>query len=287
MKLVADTCSELEQQNLILEAINEALENMIYKSQKLESEHEKKELLQQNLFLEQINDFILDDNKKSIDNIFSIISHELRTPLVPIKVYVKMILEGKFGLVNQEQISKLEIIGKNILALEKIIESSIESKKIESGLVSLKLEKNDITQIFEDAAREFEKQLIERNIKLSVTQTKYFIICDYYLIRRLFTALIRNSITAMNHGGNIVLTIEQTDKETKIRIHDTGCGIPGEKIPQLFSKLHQVDMSNTREVVGLGMGLYFCKLVVDMHNGNISIQSKMGHGTTTLITFNH
>lgn len=287
MNVIADKYSELEQQNLILEAINEVLENMVHTSQQVESDHEKKEMEQQNLLLEQINDFILDDNKKSIDNIFSMISHELRTPLVPIKTYTQMILQGKFGLVNQEQASKLDIIEKNIHILEKILEFSTDVKKIESGQILLKLEKNDIIKIFENGAMEFEKQLIEKNIKLSVPQARYFIICDYYLIKRFFTVIIQNSITAMNHGGNLVLAIEQTNKETKIRISDTGCGIAEEKIHHLFSKLHQVDMSNTRKIGGLGMGLYFCKLVVDIHNGDISVQSKVGHGTTILITLNH
>lgn len=288
MNIIADKYSELEQRNLIVEAINDVLENMIHTSQKFESDHEKREMEQQNLFLEQINDFILEDNKKSINNIFSILSHELRTPLVPIKAYTQMILQGKFGLVNQEQASKLDIIEKNIHILEKIIEFSTDIKKIESGQFLLKLEKNDIVKIFENEAMEFEKQLIERNIKLSVPQARYFVICDYYLIKRLFTAIIRNSITAMNTGGNLVLAIEQTNKETKIRISDTGYGIPEEKTHHLFSKLHQVDMSNTRNSGGLGMGLYFCKLVVNMHNGNISAQSKVGgHGTTILITLNH
>lgn len=287
MKIIADKYSELEQQNLILEAINEVLENMTHKSQTVESVHETKEMEQQNLFLEEINDFILDNNKKSIDSIFSIISHELRTPLVSIKAYVQMILEGKFGSLNLQQASKLDIVEKNILILEKILKFSTDVQKLESGRASLKLEKNDIVKIFENVAMEFEKQLIARNIKLSVPQVRYFVICDYYLIKQLFTEIISNSITAMNHGGNLVLEIEQTNKKTNIRISDTGCGIPEEKIHHLFSKLYQVDMSNTRNIGGLGMGLYFCKLVVDMHNGNISAQSKVDHGTTMLITLNH
>lgn len=280
MKLVAEKSCELEQQNVILETINALLETIIQKFQNSPTDKKRRELEQQNLFLEHINEFILDNNQKSLDNIFSIVSHELRTPLVPIKAYTKMILEGKFGPVNQEQISKLDTITKNVTTLEKIIESSIESKKIETGLMLPKMAKQDINKIFEDAVKEFEKQLLEKNIKLTIPDTRFFATCDYDLIKRMFEHLIKNAIFAIDKNGNIILSIEQIDSKTLIKISDDGCGIPEGQIHKLFSKLHQIDMSNTREKGGLGMGLYFCRQISNLHGGQISIVSKADCGTT-------
>lgn len=285
MGLVVDKNLELEQQNLALEAINTLLENQIKKQQNLSSNNQhSRELEQQNLLLEQINEFILDNNQKSLDNIFSIVSHELRTPLVPIKAYTKMILEGKFGPVNQEQISKLDTITKNVRTLEKIIESSIESKKIEMDSFVLKLEKHDISKIFEDVIKEFEKQLVEKNIKVTIPNTRYFTTCDYGLIKHMFEHIIKNSISAISRCGEIALSIEQTNSETLIKISDSGCGVPQGQIHKLFSKLHQADMSDTREKGGLGMGLYFCKQIAKLHGGKIYIQSKENEGTTVSIS---
>ncbi|NDB33230.1 MAG: sensor histidine kinase [Nitrososphaeria archaeon] len=283
MKLVAEKNREIEQQNLALEAINTLLETAIKKYQNSPNDEKSREIEQQNLLLEQINEFILDNNQKSLDNIFSIVSHELRTPLVPIKAYAKMILEGKFGPVNSDQISKLNTITKNVTILEKIIESSIDSKKIESGLFLPRIAKHDLNKIFEDAVREFEKEILEKNIKIDIPHDRYFITCDYDLIKRLFEHLIKNAIFAIDKNGIIMLSIEQKDSKTVLKISDNGHGIPQEKIQELFSKLHQVDMSNTREKGGLGIGLYFCKQVSEFHDGQISIASNDGQGTTVTV----
>lgn len=283
MKLVAEKSRELEQQNLALEEINTLLENTIQKFQNSPNNEKSRELEQQNLFLEQINKFILDNNQKSLDDIFSIVSHELRTPLVPIKAYTKMVLEGKFGPVNEQQISKLDIITKNVATLEKIIESSIDSKKIEAGVFLPKLEKHDICKIFKDAIQEYEKQLLEKNIEMSIPNTGSVVTCDYGLIKRMFGHLIKNAISAITKNGCITLSVEQTNSKTLIKISDDGCGMPEEQIPKLFSKLHQIDMSNTRENGGLGIGLYFCKQVSEIHGGTISIESRKDHGTTISI----
>lgn len=285
MNLVAETNRELEQQNLVLEAINMLLESQVQKLQdQSEKDQQRRELEQQNQFLEQVNEFILDNNQKSLDNIFSIVSHELRTPLVPIKAYTKMILEGKFGPVNQEQISKLDNIAKNVKTLEKIIESSIESKKIEMNLFVPKLEKHDINKIFEDVIKELEAQLVEKNIKITMPNTRYFVTCDHDLIKHMFEHLVKNAISSISQHGNITLSIEQASSETLIKISDDGCGMPEGQIHKLFSKFHQIDISSTREKGGLGMGLYFCKQAAKLHGGQISIQSKEGKGTTVSVT---
>ncbi|NDB32952.1 MAG: sensor histidine kinase [Nitrososphaeria archaeon] len=283
MNIVAEKQREVEQQNLLLEAINALLEDAVKKFQNLPQNHEKNELKQQNMLLEQINSFILDNNQKSIESIFSIVSHELRTPLAPIKAYSKMILDGKFGSINQDQMAKLSTICQNVSTLEQIIQSSIDSKKIETGLLSPKLEKCDIVSIMEDARKQLEDQINEKNITFSVPAKRHFITCDHDLMKRMLVEIIKNSIVAVPKGGNIMLSVEQLDGKTQIKISDNGCGIPKNKITGLFSKLYQIDQSNTREKSGLGVGLFFCKQIVEAHNGTISIHSE-GQGTTVSIT---
>lgn len=284
MNLVSEKSREIEQQNLLLEAINTLLEEAVRKFQNLPQDHEKKELEQQNMLLEQINSFILDNNQKSLDSIFSIVSHELRTPLVPIKAYSQMILDGKFGPITQDQAAKIDMICKNVSTLEQIIQSSIDSKKIESGMLVLKLEKNDIVSIFDGARKQLADQINKKDISFSIPTKRYFVSCDSDLIRRVFVEIIKNSIAAVPQGGNIALSILQFPDKIQIDVSDNGCGIPKNKISEVFSKLYQTDMSNIREKSGLGVGLFFCKQIVEAHGGAIFIQSTEGHGTTVQIT---
>jgi signal transduction histidine kinase len=283
MNPVSDKLRELEQENTLLETITDFLESEIRKLQNPAHNHEKNELEQQNILLDQINSFILDNNQKSLDNVFSIISHELRTPLVPIKTYSQMLLDGKFGTITQVQMAKLNVICTNVSTLEEIIRNSIDSKKIESGMLVPKLEKNDIVSIFVDAKKHLIDQLNKKEITVSIPAERYFVRCDLDLMKRVFVEIIKNSISAIPRGGNIILSVLQLNDNIQIDVSDNGYGIPKNKISEILSKLYQTDMSSTRENSGLGMGLFLCKQIVDAHGGALLIQSDVGHGTTVKI----
>jgi signal transduction histidine kinase len=281
MTLEADKRLEVEQENILLSTINETLENTLHDLRSIRNDDELKN---PNVFLDQVNDFILENKQESINNIFSIISHELRTPLVPIKAYVKMILEGKFGTLNEQQMAKLDTVTENISTLEKIIDRSLSLKKIEEGSFSICLEKTSLKQIFQDSIKNLQAQLTSKQISLVMPERDHIITCDKRLILAIFEEILRNAITAIGGVGQITLSADQTSAETTIKITDTGHGIAENKIQGVFARMHQIDMSNTRPHGGLGIGLYYCKKIIDAHNGSIAIQSKENQGTEITLT---
>lgn len=281
MTLEADKQREMEQENLLLSTINKTLENTLHD---LRSIHNNDELKNPNVLLDQVNDFILENKQESINNIFSIISHELRTPLVPIRAYVKMILEGKFGTLNEQQMAKLDAVTENIDALEKIIDRSLNLKKIEEGSFSINLEKISLKQIFQDSIKNLKIPLTSKQISLAMPESDYIITCDKRLIFATFEEILRNAVTAIDGIGQITLSADQTSTETTIKITDTGHGIAENKIQGIFARMHQIDISNTRPHGGLGIGLYYCKKIADAHKGNIAIQSKENQGTEVTLT---
>jgi signal transduction histidine kinase len=194
-----------------------------------------------------------------------------------------MLLDGKFGTITQVQMAKLNVICTNVSTLEEIIRNSIDSKKIESGMLVPKLEKNDIVSIFVDAKKHLIDQLNKKEITVSIPAERYFVRCDLDLMKRVFVEIIKNSISAIPRGGNIILSVLQLNDNIQIDVSDNGYGIPKNKISEILSKLYQTDMSSTRENSGLGMGLFLCKQIVDAHGGALLIQSDVGHGTTVKI----
>jgi len=97
-------------------------------------------------------------------------------------------------------------------------------------------------------------------------------------MRRVLDNLIRNAVEAMSQGGVLTVKAERIDGKILIRISDTGVGIPDEEMPNLFKPFH------TTKPQGLGLGLAYCKQAVEAHEGTITVESKMGEGTTFTVT---
>ncbi|MEM3430645.1 MAG: ATP-binding protein, partial [Candidatus Bathyarchaeia archaeon] len=116
---------------------------------------------------------------------------------------------------------------------------------------------------------------IPENIKVTLNVDRETTLkVDPDLIRRLFTNLITNAIQAMPDGGQLTIKTSKNDREVSISFQDTGVGIPEENINRLF------DPFFTTKAKGQGLGLSICKRIVEAHEGSISVESKVGVGST-------
>jgi len=103
--------------------------------------------------------------------------------------------------------------------------------------------------------------------------------CDPGEIQRVLLNLISNSIKSIDSGGKIEVSLYRTERNVKINVKDTGCGIPEDKLEYVFDALRQVDKSFTRNSEGSGLGLYIVKYIIKKHGGNIKVKSKLGEGS--------
>ena len=97
--------------------------------------------------------------------------------------------------------------------------------------------------------------------------------CDKIKMESVFANLLLNATQAMNGNGTITITIEENDSHTKIRIKDSGSGIPDKLISKIFDPLF------TTRQIGTGLGLPSCKTIIEQHGGNISLETTIGVGT--------
>jgi signal transduction histidine kinase len=97
-------------------------------------------------------------------------------------------------------------------------------------------------------------------------------------VRRVLDNLVVNALEAMPEGGNLAVSAEMVGSEAIIKVSDTGVGIPEAELPKLFKAFH------TMKPKGLGLGLAFCRRAVEAHGGSITVESKVGEGTTFTVT---
>lgn len=204
----------------------------------------------------------------------NIASHQLRTPLSIIKWYLDYLISGDAGAINEEQKKYLTEAYRGNERLIELVNGLLDVSRIDLGTFSIEPEMVDIEEI---ANRAFDKfaNLIRKNrltIKKEI-QSMPKINLDPRLTEITFEHIISNSIKYTPEGGTIKIIIDKDDKNALIEISDTGCGIPLEQQPKIFTKLFRAENARKMESVGTGLGLYVVKAIMDKSGGKIWFKS--------------
>ncbi|MDO8602273.1 MAG: ATP-binding protein [Candidatus Omnitrophota bacterium] len=206
-------------------------------------------------------------------------SHELKTPLTSIKGFLETLLEGamddkennrRFLVIMQEHAERLNKLVDDLLSL-----SSLESKEI--------LLRKDIFNIYQQAERaikNYEAQLKKRGIEIrNELPLKLSVNADKDRIDGVLTNLIDNAIKFSKEKGFIKIYASEENGRIKIVIEDSGIGIPEKDIPRIFERFYRVDKARSRELGGTGLGLSIVKHIVELHGGNVGVESTEGFGS--------
>lgn len=244
------------------------------------------ELEQEKIILSELNIHLEEKTNLEREEFLNMISHELKTPLVAIKAYVEMLQQGKFGELDETQITKLGIVGSNTNELVQLISNILDYQKMISGKIVLEKKMNSIKKIMHESFLLLEPEFKSNGLKItSDKDDNAFVMCDAKRISQVFTNLLRNSLKAILPGkGHITTTLLNQEKDVKIMISDNGIGIPKDKMYNIFSEFYQVDMTTSRNNNGLELGLALCKQIIKKHGGKIWVESKIEHGTTVSFT---
>jgi len=211
-------------------------------------------------------------------------SHELRTPMAGILGMLDVTLESDLADEHRDQLETAQRCAYSLLAL---LNDILDLSRIESGRMGLEKIPFDIRVVLQDCVRSFQSKAEEAGIDLicqispSVPEE---VAGDPLRVRQIFANLLSNGIkfTAKGHVRVTLDAEPPADNEVEIRfaVEDTGIGIPPEKLPLIFEKFTQVDGSVSRRFGGTGLGLAITNKLVEMHNGEISVRSEPGKGST-------
>lgn len=227
----------------------------------------------------------MEETLKVQDEIFSNISHELKTPLNVIfstNQLMQLYLKNDLFEGNKENIIKgINVIKQNCYRFTKIINNIIDISKIESGFFKLNLSNENIVNVTEDIVQSLCDYVKAKrlNIIFDTDIEEKFITCDPDKIERIILNLISNAIKFTDKGGSIFVNIFDKGDAVEISVKDTGIGMDEKQINNIFERFHQVDKSLSRNAEGSGIGLSLVKLLVDLHGGKISVESKPNEGS--------
>lgn len=197
------------------------------------------------------------------------ISHELRTPLNSILGFSELVeLAGTLNKKQKDYLNDIKISGLHLLEM---INEILDMSKIEAGAMSLNLREFEIEQVIDETINIIKpllKQKLTKNIE------NYTIKADYQKIQQILFNLLSNAIKFTPDDGEITISAKMTDMAI-ISVKDTGIGIARNNHEKIFKKFEQVN-SNTQNSTGLGLSI--TKELVKLHNGSISLNSRIGEG---------
>lgn len=204
----------------------------------------------------------------------TIASHQLRTPLSIIKWYVDYLINEDAGRINEEQEKYLKEIYLSNERLIELVNGLLDVSRIDLGTFSIDPEPMDIISRAEEALNKFKEEINTKKLKIIKSFDKIPIInLDPRLTKILFENIFSNAVKYTPEKGTISLVIKRTEKDVLIKISDTGCGIPREQQPKIFTKLFRADNVKKIESVGTGLGLYIAKAIIEKSGGKIWFQS--------------
>ncbi|NOJ31002.1 MAG: hypothetical protein DA329_02530 [Candidatus Nitrosocosmicus sp.] len=269
--------------------VNRSL-NKIVDDRTRELQEANEELRQNDEYLAKVNkELRLADKAK--EEFMSMVSHELKTPLVPARGYIELLLrQKKIGDLNEKQKKYANIIYRNILKLEVLVNDVLDGYKIDMG--KLKVQKNlvNVKVLISSVISDLDSLIGEKQITVIVVLRlveETTIMCDRRRIEQVFANLIKNAIDFVPHiSGKITIIAELVNNNTMVQfsVEDNGTGIPYEKMDKLFHKFYQVDTSLIRKHGGSGLGLAICKGIVEAHGGTIWIDKGYREGAAFRFT---
>ncbi|MGD0336035.1 MAG: PAS domain S-box protein [Candidatus Omnitrophota bacterium] len=215
----------------------------------------------------------------------SIVSHELRTPLSITKEALSLVLDRIPGEINEKQSRILNTAKSSIDRLANIINELLDVSKIEAGKTEMKIKLLDIVAIIKQVISGFERQAKEKNLKLETdfSASKIEIYADSDKIVQIFTNLVNNAIK-FTEKGSIKISAKKLEDKIECAVSDTGIGISQDSLPKVFDKFQQFSRVIGPGEKGTGLGLSIVKGLVDMHEGDIRVESQLGKGTKFTLT---
>ena len=211
------------------------------------------------------------------------VSHELRTPLTSIIGFIKGILDGVISKDDEEKYLKIAYDEAN--RLKDLTKDIVDVAKLESGSVQLNKEKFVLNELVHDVYIELEEMVKEKNLEF-ILKEKYKSIsvnADKAKIRQVLINILNNSLK-FTEKGSISINLDTYQGKARIKVADTGAGIQKDKIQYLFNKFFTaIDYGDA--TTGAGLGLNIVKTIIDMHEGDVQIESEPEKGTTVTIIF--
>jgi PAS domain S-box-containing protein len=214
----------------------------------------------------------------------SVVSHELRTPLTSIRGYVSLLLTEKLGALKHDQKQSLKVVKIESERLSHLINDLLDLSRLESGKTVLNFQKKSLDSSLAEVVASLKIKAKSKKIKLTkkiLAKPVFFF--DSEKIKQVLYNIAGNAIKFTSEGGSVKISIDEDKNYAYISIADTGIGIPKDKINKLFEPFFQIEGHLKRSSPGTGLGLTISKHIVELHHGQILVESTLKKGSTFII----
>lgn len=223
-------------------------------------------------------------------NFIANVSHELRTPLniiiSTIQLFDVYSKNGDIIYNSHRAKEKMQYLRGNSFRLLRLVNNIIDITKIDSGYFTIEKSPLNIVNVIEDVTLSSVAYAEKKEINLIFDTFEEEIIMplDRDRIERIILNLLSNALKFTPAKGTITVTVLKSNDNVNIIVADTGIGIPEDKFDTIFKRFRQVDGTAFNKSEGSGIGLALCKSMVEMHNGTITVESKLNVGTSFIIS---
>jgi len=208
-------------------------------------------------------------------------SHELRTPLNVVIGYNELLLDDAYGELSAEQRAPLARADKSARELSDMIDAILDLNRLDKPIVPLNLQQVSIAEIIDEVIADDRNVgdkpavLVRRELEPGLPAIR----SDRIKLKMILKNLFGNAVK-FTEAGSITVAVREVHPGVEIRIEDTGIGISPEEQSFVFDPFRQVDGSDTRRYGGLGLGLYIVRRLTDVLGGTLSLESRVGQGST-------
>ncbi|MCG3204525.1 MAG: Non-motile and phage-resistance protein [Elusimicrobia bacterium] len=224
----------------------------------------------------------LTNANRAKDEFLSIVSHELRTPLTSLSGFLSVLLDEEAGPISEQQRKFLGIAKQSATRLNLIISDLLDVSRIESGRLNLEMGECSLHDILVTSHEGLKAAAANKSIQLRLHSlpTLPKIWGDPSRLQQVVDNIVSNAIKFTDRGGEIDISGEEKGDFLLISIRDTGPGLAPQEQEKVFDMFYQADASTRRSAGGAGLGLAIARGIVNMHGGQIMVQSEKGKGAT-------
>lgn len=271
---------ELQQQNRDLVAVLSELEEKRAQLERLNQtlNETNRELNEANAKLRELAEMK--------EEFLALTTHDLRSPLTVISGVISFFTSGRLGELSPEQKNMVAMMERNAQNLIELVNDLLDASKLESGTMRLDTSSIDLRGVINELHETMGPLAREKGVTLEETLPDQLppIEADRAKLRRILVNLLSNAMKFTPKGGRVEVKAEQVKGVIRISVSDTGVGIAPEDVARLFDKYEQTRNRATRGEKGTGLGLYITRQLVELHGGEITVDSEIGRGSTFSFT---
>ncbi|MGL5316179.1 MAG: sensor histidine kinase [Peptostreptococcaceae bacterium] len=226
---------------------------------------------------------LLYEEKINLKNIIDDISHQLKTPLMALSMYNEILTDHK-DMDDEDVDNFIELSKDQLDRMEWLVKTLLKYARLESNVVAYRKENYPLNNTIEESMNPLRIKAAEKNQDLYFKSDKNVIFYhDRKWIAEAISNIIKNAIEHTPENGNVEIFLEETPITIRVAIKDNGVGIEKSQIKKIFERFNKGE--NALNPKSIGIGLCLSKSIVKSHNGDITVESELGVGSTFYITF--